>query len=298
MRILSLLRPLLRVLPFQVGKGRLSSILDPCEIPEGRLIRMKSGVTVKLYSDLMYRAPYLFGEYEVQHTKVIQTIVRPGDVCLDIGANFGYYTALLSKLVGSHGTVHAFEPLPSFYNMATETVHLNNASSTARLHNFGLGSISGTFTVYTFAGLPQGHASSNDMNRRDAVPHICSITTLDEFVESHGISKLDFMKVDVEGDEVGVFRGGRRLLSAPGAPAITFEINPECLSDRGLVPANVQGVLEEYGYSHFFRIPHQGPVRQISKVADSYFDYLALKPGHLHRFPDQGSKLEAEGQRP
>lgn len=260
-------------------------MLDVSEIPEGQLARMKAGITVKLHADPMYRAPHLYGEYEVQLTKVIQAIVRPGDTCLDVGANFGYYTALLSTLVGPTGAVHGFEPVPTFYNMAVETVLLNKASSIARVHKVGLGSSSGSFKVYTFAGLPQGHASSSDLNRTDATPQVCSATTLDKFVSANGICRLDFMKVDVEGDELSVFRGGGRLLSASDAPAITFEINLDCLSARGLVPDDVHAALRDYGYSSFYCIPSRGSIRRVSKLAKgSSHDYLALKADHVSRF--------------
>jgi FkbM family methyltransferase len=284
MGIPEMFRPLLRILPFDIGKGRLASMVDINEIPAGAVTRMKSGVAIKLYADPMYVRPYLYGEYEVQLTKVIQRMVRPGDTCLDVGANFGYYTALLAKLVGPAGAVHAFEPLPSFHAMATETISLNSAVSNVSVHNLGLGRAAGSFTVYTFSGLPQGHASSNSLDRTDAVPHLCFVNTLDEFVVQKGINRLDFMKVDVEGDELNVFLGGERTLSVANAPAIAFEINPTCLSKRGLSPSSVKRALENFGYSIFYSIPARGRLQQVSTFPNEYFDYLALKENHLSRF--------------
>jgi Methyltransferase FkbM domain len=66
------------------------------------------------------------------------------------------------------------------------------------------------------------------------------VTTLDKFVEANAIRRVDLMKVDVEGDELNVFLGGKQLLSTPFAPAITFEINTSCLSARALTPDDVQ----------------------------------------------------------
>ena len=284
MRIAPYVMPLLRTLPFHTGKGRLTSMLAVSDIPEGRLARMKVGITVKLRADQMYLRPYLFGEYEVHLTNVMRALVLPGDTCLDVGANFGYYTALLSMLVGSAGTVHAFEPVRAFYNMVTETVLLNGASSIAKVHNTGLGAGCGAFEIYTFAGLPQGHASSTNLGRSDASPHVCSVTTLDEFVVANAIERLDFMKVDVEGDELSVFRGGTRVLSSPNAPAITFEINQDCLASRSLMAAEVHAALRDYGYSFFFCIPPRGRIRQVSELASTSCDYLALKGNRVSNF--------------
>jgi len=287
MRVVRFARPLLRLWPFQAGKERLVSLLDVKEIPEGTLTRMKVGVTLRLHEDPMYRAPFLYGEYEALHTRLIQSIIRPGDVCLDIGANFGYYSALFSKLVGATGKVHGFEPVPAFYALAQETIELNGASSIAKLHNVGLGSATGTFTVYTFSELAQGFASSSDLNRTDTTPHLCSVTTLDKFVEANAIRRVDLMKVDVEGDELNVFLGGKQLLSTPFAPAITFEINTNCLSARALTPDDVQAVLAEYGYCTFFRIPHRGRIYKVAKLLNFSSDYVAFKPDRLRRLADR-----------
>jgi FkbM family methyltransferase len=259
-------------------------MFDISDIPEGRLARMKTGVTVKLYADHMYLRPHLYGEYEVHITKLMCALVRQGDTSLDVGANFGYYTALLSMLAGSAGTVHSFEPLPAFYRMSTETVLLNNASSIAKVHNIGLGATSGTFNIYTFTGLPQGHASSNNLGRSDATPHVCFVTTLDEFVAANTIKAVDFVKVDVEGDELSVFRGGERVLSAPNAPAITFEINQDCLASRSLAATEVYAALRDYGYSFFYCIPYRGRIRQVAELASTSHDYLALKANRVPYF--------------
>jgi FkbM family methyltransferase len=287
--VTELAKPLLRRWPFHAGKGRLASRFNTEDIPAGSLTRMKSGVLLRLRCDPMYTSPYLYGEYEVQHTKVVQTIVGPGDVCLDVGANFGYYSALLSQLAGPTGRVYGFEPLPHFYVLALETIELNQASEVVKLHNVGLGSAPGILNVYTFSGLPQGHASSCHLNRPDATPHQCSVTTLDRFVVENAMDRVDFMKVDVEGDELNVFLGAERLLSASSAPAITFEVNIDCVAARGLRPDDVQALLVRYGYSSFFQIPHKGRPGKVSALLKRSSDYLALKDSHLRQL----NKLKA-----
>jgi len=107
------------------------------------------------------------------------------------------------------------------------------------------------------------------------------VTTLDEFVGANAIKRLDFMKVDVEGDELSVFRGGKRALSAPNAPAITFEINQDCLASRSLLAAEVHAALRDYGYSFFFCIPYRGRIREVSELASTSCDYLALKANRV-----------------
>jgi hypothetical protein len=71
----------------------------------------------RMYADLstgMCESLYFLGEYEPGVSNVIREVVRPGQVCLDLGANFGWYTTLLHRLTGPGGEVHAFEPVPEF----------------------------------------------------------------------------------------------------------------------------------------------------------------------------------------
>ena len=61
-----------------------------------------------------------------------------GDVALDIGGNFGWYTTLLSRAVGPGGQVHAFEPRPETYEVLKKNCELNGASNVT-LNRFALG---------------------------------------------------------------------------------------------------------------------------------------------------------------
>src|SRR5207244_7537364 len=161
-------------------------------------------------------------------------------VVFDIGANFGWYTGLLARQVGPRGKVHAFEPLPTVAAMTRDTIAMNGLVHAVELTNEGLGSTSGTFTVYTFSELPHGHASATDLGRADAVPHLCRITTLDAYVATRRTARIDFMKVAVEGHEFEVFQGATRTLSGTEAPIVSFEINRRCLDSRGLAPEAVR----------------------------------------------------------
>ena len=160
MEISHSIRPLLRAIPFQFGKGKLAHyLLQPTEIPT-QCIRTKSGVLVRTRQDKMYRDIYLYGEYEHILTQCIQRIVKPGFTCLDVGANFGYYSVLLAKAIQDEGAVHSFEPVPFIYNLTRETMELNGVLDCVVLNNCGLGAAEGEFTVYSFKNLPHGHASS------------------------------------------------------------------------------------------------------------------------------------------
>src|SRR5262249_3266246 len=117
-----------------------------------------------------------------------------------------------------------------------------------------------------------------------ACPHSCSITTLDAYVAERRIRRIDFMKVDVEGHELEVFRGATRTLSSADAPIVAFEINRRCLDSRGIAPRAVSGLLGTCGYGQFWAInPFGGATPVSGDIGDGDGDYLAVKPNHIER---------------
>ena len=75
------------------------------------------------------RRAYVYGTYEIPVVEAIRRVVKPGMIAMDIGAHSGYYTLLLSKLVGEKGRVTAYEPLPANFQFLTENISLNRCSN-------------------------------------------------------------------------------------------------------------------------------------------------------------------------
>ncbi len=282
MGVSSLLRPLARFYPFQIGKGWIARLsIKDRDIPEGKVVRTKEGVLVRTRPDYMFKHAYLFGEFEPANTAVFKALIRPGDVCFDVGACFGFYTCAFAKW---GARVYAFEPLPSSFALNTETVQLNGCQSAVKNFNCGLGERAGTLRVYAFKNLSDGHASLSDLGRDDAVPHECPITTLDDFCAGQGIERISFLKMDVEGFEYEVLKGGQKILSRADAPIVHFEVNANCVRHRNLDPNNIVSLLTSYGYVEFIQISRYGGWRKAPDrlpVAD--YDYVAFKEGNRDR---------------
>ena len=295
-RWVSAVRALLRVYPFKRGRVRLSGVLltgsfrgpfpGPPQrivsaIPEGRVVRCRNDVLLRLHRDEAFIWPYLLGEYEEAVGRAFGMLIKPGDVVVDAGASFGWYSTLFARWVGSAGSVHAFEPVPKLAELAQDTLRLNGVEAMTSLNVEGLGSESGEFIVYTFAGLPLGHASASDLGRSDAQAHQCRLTTLDTYVRKAGLDRLDFLKVDVEGGERDVFLGGRQVL-ARHKPLIGFEVNIHCLRGRDLMPSDVFDLLRSCGYGFFWAIHEEGHLESVREPPFRTQDYLAaVDPDHL-----------------
>lgn len=259
---------------------KLRPLFEP--FVDGQVVETRYGIRFPVRPDPMYRQLVFFGDYEPNNTHAYRRLVRPGDVVIDIGANFGWYSVLLGKEVAPTGCVHAFEPIVEFQEQLARALELNNMTDVVQCHHVALGARAGRLTIYTFENLPQGHASSSNLGRADAVPNSCEVVTLDSFVEKHGI-RAQFLKIDVEGHEPFVFEGAQQTLGAADAPLVAFEVNIRCLASNEFQPRDVESVLRGLGYTHFFRPIRSGLAEVHELMPATNADYVAAKPWQMPR---------------
>jgi FkbM family methyltransferase len=210
--------------------------------------------------------------------------VRPGMRVLDIGANVGLYTLLFSRLVGESGEVIAFEPDPELF-AALETNCCLNSATNVRLYNMAAGSHSGRMV------LSRSLLNSGD-NRLATVPGQVikrsvdvRVRALDEIVCG---SRVDFVKIDVQGWEAEVLAGMKRILDSNPALQICFEYWPQGLRNAGCDPSALLGGMAERGF-RFEEITGRGrvPVTDLSDwpapTGDSYTNIYAVRSEYTDR---------------
>ena len=154
---------------------------------------------------------FFFGGYEAMTRRVIKTILKPGHVAFDVGANIGVHALVMAKAVGQTGTVHCFEAHPAMCERLRENASLNSMSQ-MRIQQVAVSDAEGTATLYGFdeAGADQGTSSliHEFVAAKKAPQFTVEATTLDAFAQEHAIERLDFIKIDVEGAESLIWRGG------------------------------------------------------------------------------------------
>lgn len=187
-------------------------------------------------SSQTYFTVYFLGEYERAVTRLVTSLVKPGDTCLDIGANIGWYTTLLARVVGGAGAVHAFEPVPDVFARLVENWRLNDAPSNVHLNASALGTSAGTAELHVFAGLPEGHSSISTLGRADYATVPCPMTTLDAYLHENGVGRVDFIKMDVEGAELQCLEGAGRVFEQDVPPVWMIEMALATTSTLGYGP--------------------------------------------------------------
>src|SRR5690349_18421360 len=173
---------------------------------------------------LLQGEPWPRAPREQPEQDAMRRVVAPGDVALDIGANMGIHTVLLAKLIGPRGKLFAFEPNRTLLPPLRRTVDgLPNTS----LHTCALSDRAGQSAFFVPADDTKASLANWTDEAIDGIAReeICERRRLDDMVAEGAIAQPDFIKCDVEGAELLVFRGARGVLDRPDAPIVLFEVN-------------------------------------------------------------------------
>lgn len=164
----------------------------------------------------------LDGFWEMWLTQFLARRVKPGMTVIDVGANFGYFTLLLGDAVGQSGHVIAVEPNPEAASLLQETVALNGHWARTRVVPHALGASEGRGWLFAPHGEPKNAAlvANADMTGGRTVE--VSVLSLDEVALQY--SKVDLVKIDAEGGELGIVAGMRQLI-ARDHPTLVLEFN-------------------------------------------------------------------------
>jgi len=162
------------------------------------------------------------GTYEPEKQDLLSRLVRPGMVVWDVGANAGFYTLALSRLVGNDGRVYAFEPLAENVDNILKHVELNDLSNVIVVQA-ALDERVGLVGFETARLNSMGQISEKDGS------YLVPAFTVDEFVAQHPDARPDLLKIDVEGAESGLLLGATQFLTN-AAPDIVLALHGKAQS--------------------------------------------------------------------
>ena len=164
---------------------------------------------------------FVYGTWEPAVVNALVEIVRPGASAVDIGAHVGFYTLILSKMVGPQGRVLAFEPLPWNFRVLCDNIQLNHCTQVEAINKALLDR-----TCTLDAEMPEGEPlpGSVAFHMSDGTGQATAdALALDDFLRDTG-QPVNFMKIDVEGLESLVLKGASRTIEAYH-PALIVEVH-------------------------------------------------------------------------
>jgi FkbM family methyltransferase len=195
-------------------------------------------------------------ERELVH---LDRFLSPGDVAVDAGANCGIYTIAFGKLVGNSGRVLSFEPAAETFPILQHNIRINGLHNT-KAFQMALSDIKGRAQLFHHSGGPVAYSLGKDPSSLGIFEDVAT-TTLDDVMQEESIQHIDFIKMDVEGAELSVLRGAKKLLSR-SRPIFVLEINPDAAESFGLSEHAAWHFLTDMDYK-FFVLTSNGRLKRL-----------------------------------
>jgi len=141
-----------------------------------------------------------------EEVKKVYMKPKKGDVVVDVGAHYGFYTLYASRLVGADGMILAFEPHPDNYKGLLTNLRLNYVEN-VKTFNVALGEFDGQTKLYI-----RSHSGAHSILFRTKNYVNVRITKLDTVIEKLDLKKVNLIKIDAEGAELNILKGARKVL--------------------------------------------------------------------------------------
>ena len=234
--ILSIAAFFARILPVSVKKavynfkplaGLVRGTLNRAVPPGPAVVTIAAGGIegMDMLLDLQVEKDFWVGTYEPDTQSALVDLIKPAMTVYDVGANIGYVTLMLGKLVGAQGKVFAFEALPDNVERLRRNVELNDYTDRVTIFPgavaAGAGEVSFLIHASGAMGKAVGSAGRDEHYQREiTVPCI----SLDEFVFAQGNPLPQAVKMDIEGGEVMALPGMRRVL-VEARPLMLMELH-------------------------------------------------------------------------
>ena len=217
--------------------------------PVLRLPEFKGRFCIGVESDL-FRRLVKDGDYEASLVDVCEKyLIRDRDV-LDIGANIGFYTVLLGKLINDNRKVLSVEPTPNALKRLYKNIVENELTKKVELYEGVVSDVVGDIEINTIEGREEyssigamAHPSvSNEVVTKIKVES----STVDRLVEIRKLAP-GFIKIDVEGAEYAVLKGMKEVI-LKNKPIILSELSNPLLKENGTSSQEVISFIEDFGY--------------------------------------------------
>ena len=186
------------------------------------------------------------GVYGELDTKIIREEIHEGDIVIDVGANIGYYTLIFAQLVGSSGKVFAFEPESKNFEILKKNIEINNYPNIVAEQKI-VSDKSGIVKLFIAEHGIVGHRINQQKSSQKFI-EVESII-LDNYIKKLNLdSKINFIKIDVEGSEPKVLEGAKEIMQKSNQLKIFTEFNREAVEEYGIEPKEMIDLFYRNGF--------------------------------------------------
>lgn len=191
---------------------------------------------------------FWYGHYEKELGDLIKKVLKPGDVFVDIGANIGYFSLLAANYQPT-AKIISIEPAKSVFEKLKGNISVNNFQNIIPV-NAAVGEINEEKDLFLSSPDNLGMSSFKEPENYSGRKEKVQVINLDGWFKSSGLSKIDLIKLDVEGSELSALKGMKEILMNY-QPLIIVEVNPGTLSLFDLEPTDIFTFLYQLNYKGF-----------------------------------------------
>ena len=186
------------------------------------------------------------GVYEPEVHAILEEYLPVGGVFLDVGANVGVFTVPASRIVGAAGRVIGIEASPEINAYLSRNIALNGCANVSHVKRAATDN--GPRKLSFWAAPADKFGMGSLAAQFQSEPVEIEADTIDHILATLDVSRVDLIKIDIEGFEAAAFEGARNLLTAADRPAIIFEFLDWAEKRAGAEPGDAQKLLLDLGY--------------------------------------------------
>lgn len=219
-------------------------------------------------NDWIQRQMFFLDEYEDFELKAVEEILEKGDVCIDVGANFGLYSLWCASIVGEKGEVISIEPYEENYKELESNIRLNKLSNIRVVKKAVSDKEAPIKLYYNTEELNLGMVSSYNFNNNN--PTTVDAIAIDKSFLIDQIKSLKFIKIDIEGGEYLALKGMINLLKK-FKPIVQIEIDDEILKKTPFRRTDIFDFFKNIDYELYMPTLHNNKLVQPDYSKNHYF---------------------------
>ncbi len=218
-------------------------------------------------NDPVVSGAVFFNVYEKSESIFIQSICFKGMKALDIGANIGYYTTLISQIAGENGKILALEPDPESYKFLSKTI---NSCKFKNILPFPIAASDIKQKLPLF--ISKDNRGDNRLYQTDQLRKSIEVNclTIDELLIENNISTLDLIKIDIQGYEPKVFKGMKKIIRNSDKLILLTEFWPKGILKAGENPKDFLIMLRKMEFE-LFELKSNGSLILLKKEKENEF---------------------------
>lgn len=218
--------------------------------------------------------------------QLLRDILRPGDCCLDLGANVGLLSVVMADLVGPRGRVLSVDPNHAVIGQLRRTIELGGYNN-IELLLAGVAARRGTGSVLRPRGAFSESVEIGSLDRGGDVPALADVIaaaevvrleTVDTLMAAFAPKQVSFVKLDVEGEEAGLLLSMKGTLQKGTKPRLLVEFHPSKCERRGVSVQEVRDGLFAAGYSERVVYEHSNGYALVDRSGEPMGHEYAVRP--------------------